>query len=152
MSDEYVTNQEVNNPPSAPENQEELQKQRRVISVAIVIVIVVLLLISLAVWGLLQPNTDTGKIRDIFIIFMDFESFIICLTLIILMFQLARLINLLQNEIKPIINSTNDTVNTIRGTTIFLSNNLVEPVMKMNEYMAGFQQVLKLVGLSKKRK
>jgi len=152
MSDEYVTNQEVNNPPSAPENQEELQKQRRVISVAIVIVIVVLLLISLAVWGLLQPNTDTGKIRDIFIIFMAFESFIIGLTIIILMFQLARLINLLQNEIKPIINSTNDTVNTIRGTTIFLSNNLVEPVMKMNEYMAGFQQVLKLVGLSKKRK
>jgi len=152
MSDEYVTNQEVNNPPSAPENQEELQKQRRVISVAIVIVIVVLLLISLAVWGLLQPNTDTGKIRDIFIIFMAFESFIIGLTLIILMFQLARLINLLQNEIKPIINSTNDTVNTLRGTTIFLSNNLVEPVMKMNEYMAGFQQVLKLVGLSKKRK
>lgn len=152
MTDEYVTNQEVNNPTSAPENQEELQKQRRVIIVAIVIVIVVLLIISLAVWGLLQPTTDTGKIRDIFIIFMAFESFIIGLTLIILMFQLARLINLLQNEIKPIINSTNDTVNTLRGTTVFLSNNLVEPVMKLNEYMAGFQQVLKLVGLSKKQK
>lgn len=151
MTDEHVTNHEVNNPPSAPDNQEELQKQRRVIIVAIVMAIVVLLLISLAVWGLLQPTTDTGKIRDIFIIFMAFESFIIGLTLIILMFQLARLINLLQNEIKPIINSTNDTVNTLRGTTVFLSNNLVEPVMKLNEYMAGFQQVLKLVGLSKKQ-
>jgi hypothetical protein len=151
MTDEFATQEKVITPP-ATQNQEELQKQRRVITGIVVGVLILLIIIVVAVWFLAQPYTDTGKVRDIFIIFMAFESFIIGLTLIILMFQLARLINLLQNEIKPIINSTSETVNTLRGTTIFLSNNLVEPVMKLNEYMAAFQQMLKLVGLGKKSK
>src|SRR5574340_998953 len=59
---------------------------------------------------------------------------------IVLILQLAALINLLQNEIKPILDSTNDTVNNLRGTTQFLSNNLVEPVLKLNEYLAGMKK------------
>jgi hypothetical protein len=66
--------------------------------------------------------------------------------------QLARLINLLQNEIKPILDSTNETVSTLRGTTEFLGNNLVEPVIKMNEYSAGIQQALKMIGLIRGKK
>ncbi len=152
MSDEYVVDQEPEITPPKPVNQEELRKQRRVIIGGILIFLLIFIIIAVAVWALIQPTTNTATIRDIFIIFMAFESFIIGLTLIILMIQLARLINLLQNEIKPIINSTNETVNTLRGTTVFLSNNLVEPVMKLNEYMAAFQQTLKLVGLGKKPK
>ncbi|NMC12790.1 MAG: hypothetical protein GYA34_07885 [Chloroflexi bacterium] len=152
MSDELVINQENNTTQSNSSNKEELRKQRRMIIIGICIAILILSIIGFAVWGLLQPSTDTTKIRDIFIIFMAVESFIIGLTLIILMIQLARLLNLLQNEIKPIINSTNETVNTLKGTSIFLSNNLVEPVMKLNEYLAGFQQMLKLVGIGKKSK
>lgn len=152
MTDEFVAKEKQVIDVSTPSNQDELQKQRRLIISIILIAIVILIFIGLAVWGLVQPTTDTAKIRDIFIILMALESFIIGLTLIILMFQIAKLINLLQNEIKPIINSTNETVNTLRGTTVFLSDNLVEPVMKLNEYMAGFQQILKLVGLGKKTK
>ncbi len=151
MSDE-IPEQEKVITPTATQNQEELQKQRRLLIGLIVGALILLIIIVVAVWFLAQPYTDTGKVRDIFIIFMAFESFIIGITLIILMFQLARLINLLQNEIKPIINSTSETVNTLRGTTVFLSNNLVEPVMKLNEYMAAFQKMLKLVGLGKKPK
>lgn len=152
MADEYVVDQEKEITPPAPVNQEELRKQRRVIIGIVIGVAIALIIIIGGVLALIQPTTDTGKVRDIFIIFMAFESFIIGLVLIILMFQLARLINLMQNEIKPIINSTNETVNTLRGTTVFLSNSLVEPVMKLNEYMAGFQQILKLVGLGKNPK
>jgi hypothetical protein len=82
---------------------------------------------------------------------MALESIVIGLALIILIVQIARLINLLQNEIKPIIDSTNETVSTLRGTTHFLSNNLVEPVIKLNEYLAGFQQVFKFVKPNKKK-
>jgi hypothetical protein len=62
----------------------------------------------------------------------------------------TRLINLLQNEIRPILDSTNETVSTLRGTTAFLSNNLVEPVIKLNEYLAGFSQLLQVMGLGRK--
>ena len=67
----------------------------------------------------------------------------------VLVIQVANLINLLQNEIKPILDSTNETVSTLRGTTEFLSDNVVEPVIKMNEYFAGLQQALKVIGLAR---
>jgi hypothetical protein len=94
-------------------------------------------------------STTTSRIRDIFIIMMALESIIIGLALIILVLQLATLINLLQNEIKPILNSTNDTVNTLKGTASFLSENLVEPVIKLNEYLAGLKRLLELLKLIK---
>lgn len=91
---------------------------------------------------LLQPGTDTGRIRDIFIIFMALEFLLIGIVMIILIIQLARLTLLLQNEIQPILESTNETANTLRGTTKFLSEHLVEPVMKMNQYLAGMNRII----------
>lgn len=104
-----------------------------------------LLLLTLIVVGLvmlLQPGTDTGRVRDIFIIFMALEFLLIGGVMIILIIQLARLTLLLQNEIKPILESTNETANTLRGTTAFLSEHLVEPVLKLNQYMAGLNKIL----------
>ena len=82
---------------------------------------------------------------------MALESLVIGLALVILVVQLARLINLLQNEIKPILDSTNETVSTLRGTTQFLSDNLAEPVIKLNEYYAGLTSLLKMVRPGRKK-
>jgi uncharacterized protein YoxC len=106
--------------------------------------------VVLSVALLLQDAATTTTIRDIFIIFMALESLVIGVALIILIIQLASLINLLQNEVKPILDATNETVNTLRGTTQFLSENLVEPVMKLNSYLAALQRLLEMVGLKKK--
>ena len=94
-------------------------------------------LVAFAVFLLTGNANTTAVIRDVFIIFMALESLVIGMVLIVLVFQLARLTNLLQNEIKPILDSTNETVSTLRGTTKFLSDNLAEPVIKLNEYLAG---------------
>jgi ABC-type sulfate transport system permease component len=109
--------------------------------IAIAAVIVLALLVVGAVFLFRTDPADTGKIRDIFIIFMALESFVIGLALIILIVQLATLINLVQNEIRPILNSTNETVNTLRGTAAFLSDNLAEPVIKINSYIAGLKRM-----------
>jgi hypothetical protein len=63
---------------------------------------------------------------------------------------LARLTNLLQNEIKPILESTNETVNTVRGTAIFVSENIVDPVVKLNGYVAALSKFFDLINLIKK--
>jgi hypothetical protein len=76
---------------------------------------------------------------------MALESLVIGVVLVILVVQLAILINLLQNEIRPIIHSTNDTVNTLRGTVVFLSDNLAEPVIKLNEYLAAAKRFFELL-------
>jgi hypothetical protein len=83
------------------------------------------------------------------IIFMAFESLVIGAALIILVIQVASLINLLQNEVKPILDATNETVNTLRGTTTFLSENLVEPVIKLNSYLAGLRRFFQLFSFRK---
>lgn len=108
------------------------------------IILVIVFLVALVAGGIFllarAPEGTTAKVRDIFIIVMALESLVLGAALVVLIVQIATLINLLQNEIKPILDSTNDTVNNLRGTTQFLSNNLVEPVLKLNEYLAGMKK------------
>ena len=104
-----------------------------------------LLLVALVITGLvflLRPGTDTARVRDIFIIFMALEFLLIGCVMIILIIQIARLTLLLQNEITPILESTNETANTLKGTTTFLSEHLVGPVLKLNEYLAGMNRII----------
>jgi hypothetical protein len=116
-----------------------------------VVGVVVLMVIVTSVVLLLGDTTGmTSKIRDVFIIFLALESLIIGIALVILVVQISLLINLLQNEIKPILETTNDTVNTLKGTTTFLSSNLLEPVIKMNEYLAGLKKLIDLLFVSKR--
>lgn len=141
--------------PSSPEEEAAhhravIRKQRWIIAGIITAVVLVLAGVCAAVYFLLQPGSPTGTIRDIFIIFMAFESLIIGAALIVLIIQVASLINLLQSEVRPILQSTSETVNTLRGTTEFLSENLVEPVIKLNSYLAGLRKVFDLFGLNRK--
>lgn len=145
-SEPVITEQHPTRPPASSQG----GSRKVVIGIAIAVVLILVILI-VGVFLLVQPTTDTARIRDIFIIFMAIESLLLGLTLVILIIQLARLINLLQNEIKPILESTNETVSNLRGTTAFLSDNLVGPVIKLNEYLAGLSQALKLVSLTRKR-
>jgi hypothetical protein len=123
------------------------QKSNKGKVIGIIIVIVVLLaLIIFSLVSLFRADLETtSKVRDIFIIIMALESLLLGVALIILIVQIAVLINVLKNEIKPILDTTNETVNHLRGTTTFLSNNLVEPVMKMNEYSAGFRRFVDII-------
>ncbi len=129
----------------------EQEKQARQAVIGITIgVIVLLVLLGVAIYFLLQPATPTDKIRDIFIIVVALESLVIGVALIVLVVQLASLINLLQNEVKPILKATTDTVNNLRGTAEFLGENVVEPVIKLNGYLAGLYRMLELMGVKKK--
>lgn len=128
------------------------KKQRRTILLISIAAILLLLIIITVIYFLLTPNTDikyVARLRDVFIILMALESLVIGVALIILIIQITRLINLMNNEIKPILDSTSDTVNTLRGTTAFLSNNFVEPVIKANEYLAGIKELLSIFKIKK---
>lgn len=96
-----------------------------------------------------QPADATARIRDIFIILMALEFLVIGVALVVLIIQLASLINMLQNEVKPILNSTRETVANLKGTTKFLSDNMVEPVIKLNEYLAGIKKLVDMINIFK---
>ncbi len=124
-------------------------QNRGIIIGASLLLIILIAGIILAVIAMVNHPDQTETIRDIVIIFMAVESLLIGLTLVLLIIQLARLTALLQNEIKPILDSTNDTVNTLRGTTQFLSNNLVKPVMKVNSTASAIRQALELIKIGR---
>ncbi|MBN2548632.1 MAG: hypothetical protein JXB15_05725 [Anaerolineales bacterium] len=133
------------------ERQDLTPQQKRALIIGIVaVVLIFVLLIASVIFLLRAPAETTAQIRDVFLIFMALESLFLGLAMVILMIQLARLINLLQNEIKPILDSTNETVSHLRGTTVFLSENLVGPVIKLNEYLAGLSQFFQVIGLVRK--
>lgn len=141
-------------PPLTPEQiaaiKEAERKQKLIIASVIGAVILILALLGVAIYFLMQPNTPTDKIRDVFIIVVALETLVIGVALIVLIIQLASLINLLQNEIRPILDATNETVNTLRGTAEFLGENVVEPVIKLNGYLAGLKRMLELLGVKPK--
>jgi len=98
-----------------------------------------------------DPET-TGQIRDIFIIILAFESLLIGVALIILIIQLAIFANLIQNELKPILVSTKETVSTIRGTSKFIAKRAIVPIISLTSVAAGFSKLLGIIGFLKNRK
>jgi nitrate reductase gamma subunit len=134
-----------------PAEKARLRKQRWIVAGIIAGVVLLLAGIVVAIIFLAKgPAETTARVRDIFIIFLALESLLIGAALVVLMIQLASLINLLQNEVKPILKSTSDTVNTLRGTTEFLSENMVAPVIKLNSYLAGLRKFFDLFNIIRK--
>lgn len=147
-------NESVNNPTNtspadhqgqSPPSQVSETTQKQYMIIGILVIIVIITLLVLATIYLVNPDNSarTEQIRDVFIIFLALESLVIGIALVVLIVQLSNLINLLQNEIRPIINSTNETVNTLKGTAKFVSDNLAEPVIKINQYAAMIKRIVK---------
>jgi hypothetical protein len=130
-------------------------KQRLLVAGLVIFGIVILGLLITGIVFLVSPgltSIDTvSRLRDIFIILMALESLLIGLALTILIIQIARLTNLLENEVKPILDSTNETISNLRGTTKFLSDNLVEPVIRLNELLAVFQRITDILKITRKK-
>jgi hypothetical protein len=85
-------------------------------------------------------NNHAGSIeamRDILIIVLALEFCLFGIVLIMLLIMVIRLVTMLEFEIKPILEKTNETVGTIRGTTTFVSQKVVKPVTKASAFMRG---------------
>ena len=115
------------------------------IVLGVVFFLVLIAGIVLAVAVMVKNPGQTETIRDIMIIFMAFVALIIGCALVILLVQLARLTNLLRYEIGPILEATNETIGSLRGTTRFLSDNLVTPVVKANSTFAALRRAIELI-------
>lgn len=126
-------------------NHDSDESSKKYLIIALIVGIVILALVGVAAFFLIKPENSamTEQLRDVFIIFMALTSLVLGIALVVLIIQLSVLINLLQNEIRPILDSTTETVNTLKGTTQFISNNVTEPVIKLNQYLAMFKKLIK---------
>ena len=155
LEDKMSENASVTPEPSETNNTGQIEIQPEVAAEKkpiLAIIIGVLLLLGLIV-GLVFLARAEGQVvtevRDIFIILMALMMFVIGVALVVLILQIANLTNLLQHEIKPILHSTTDTVNTLKGTVRFLSDNVSEPVIKLNESLASVKKLVDIFRLKR---
>ncbi len=113
------------------------------ILIASVVILLFIGLILFAIWLAQTQATTIAAVRDILIIALALESCLFGIVLMLLLVMVMRLVNMLEFEIKPILEKTNETVSTLKGTTVFVSENVVKPVTKFKVQAAGFRQAVK---------
>lgn len=86
-----------------------------------------------------------AALRDIAIIFLALESIVTLTLLSILIWQIWRLIKMLQTEVLPVLRDAQETVATVRGTANFVSDNVVSPVVTANSKVAGMRRTVQVL-------
>lgn len=85
-------------------------------------------------------------VRDLVIIFLALEGILIILGLAVLILQVARLINLLQNEVQPVLKDTRETLHSARGTVEFVGDTVTGPIVKAGAFVAGTTSLISSLG------
>lgn len=114
----------------------------------IIIGAIVAILLFVGIIYLLVTHPPVAAIvRDLFIIFVTLELFIIGALLTVLVWQVYTLTRMMQQEIKPMLTATQETIGTVRGAATFMSDQMVQPAIKMSSKVAGWQKsVMVLLG------
>jgi len=133
---------------SSPDAQSEGKRQAQGILIGAILGIVLLTaaLVVAAVFLAIYAESAAPAVevvRDLLIIALALELLVMGVAFVVFLVQVARFINLMNNEIQPIITSTSETLNTVRGTAAFLSKNLVEPVIAANAALRGMAKAMK---------
>ncbi len=84
----------------------------------------------------------TATMRDIAIIIIAVQSIVIGVLLGVLIWQIWRLVKIVQTEIRPIIEDAQATVNTVRGTAGFMSETVVDPVIRSSSSIARWRRTV----------
>jgi hypothetical protein len=110
-------------------------------------VLLLALVFGVAYLAITSPD-GTRTARDVAIIFLALMSIFVVAALVILIILISRLVIMLQVEIKPMLESLNETTRTLRGTATFMSENMVKPVISASGYAEGARRFLEvLIGI-----
>ncbi len=126
---------------STPEPATPAWQDRRTQLLIIGGAILVLALLITAIVLMAKFPATTVVIRDIAIVFVAVTTFFIGIAMLVLIVQIQALIQVLQEEVRPLLASVNDTASTVRGTTEFVSENLVSPLIKAAGFTAAIRRV-----------
>lgn len=128
--------------------EERAAKRTQMIIIGVAILFLALMVAAIVLMASYPGATQV--VRDIAIVFVAVETFLIGLAMILLLFQIQVLIQVLRDEIQPLLRSVNDTASTVRGTTQFVSHNMVTPIIKASGFLAGVRRVVSnVVGVVK---
>ncbi len=140
---------ETYQPPAAEEKKSlPFTRYAMIAGGAVVGVILLLFIVSFifAITNVQGAAEFFGMVRDVFIIILMLQGILIALALVVLVIQVANLVNLLQNEIKPALNNLQETLKTVKGSAQFVSESVATPLVKFGGFTAGASVFLRELG------
>ncbi|MCA9885463.1 MAG: hypothetical protein KC546_12530 [Anaerolineae bacterium] len=91
--------------------------------------------------------------RDLGLIVLTLNGILIVTGLAILVLQIARFVNLLSSEVKPMTDDARSTLAEVRATTAFVGKHTVQPFVRIQAFFVGalafLRELLKLRRLAK---
>jgi hypothetical protein len=84
-------------------------------------------------------------VRDLSIIVLAVETIVVQVILVLLLLEIRSLSKMLKENIYPILQSADETVRTVRGTSVFVSDNVVSPVVRISAFAAGVTEALRII-------
>lgn len=82
-------------------------------------------------------------LRGLFDIVVSIASIVIVISIGVLIVQIARFVNLLRSEVKPITDDTKQAIKNVRVTSEFVQKNAVAPVIKSQSFLAAILAFLR---------
>jgi hypothetical protein len=128
---------------SADEARKSQRQRQLVLGGAIVLVVLILVVLIGGSYAAYQNPDGARTTRDIAIIVLAALSIIIGVLMILLLYQMTMLTLMMRDEIKPLLESINETMNTVRGTAVFMSENVVQPTINVASTFAGVRRAFK---------
>jgi hypothetical protein len=86
--------------------------------------------------------TFIRMIRDLMLVFIALELALIFVAISILLVQVARLLNLLTEEVAPLLDATQETVQTAQNTVQFAGRNVLGPFIQFSAMMTTLLSLL----------
>lgn len=122
------------------ENQEWTFTRAVIFGTTLFIGLVALFFVFALILALTNPEGAGGiieVIRDVVITVLALQVIFIIGAVAILLIQLARFINLLLNETKPILQNTQEATRTVKTSAEFVGKNAVGPIIRAQAFLAG---------------
>ncbi len=121
----------------------ERHMRRRMTLIGIGVAVIVLLIL-LAFAGMIAAGV-ISEVRDIVIILLAIEALAIGGVTLFLLYQVIMLIALLRDELIPLIQSAQETVNSARGTTVYVGRRIIAPSAKAASTVARLQAMVRVL-------
>lgn len=87
----------------------------------------------------------SATVRDIAIILVALEILIMNGLLVVLIWQVWRLVKMIQAEVKPVIRDGQETVGTVKGSAEFVSTSIISPLISTSSRLAGIVRSVQVI-------
>jgi hypothetical protein len=118
--------------------------KKMIIIVSIAVVVIVALLVVAGFFLYSRPQA-TSFLRDVAVIILAFETLVVIFFLGVMTVLLIYVILTLEREIKPVLDATSETVYTVRGTTTFVSDTVISPIMEVASIVGAVKGAAKAI-------